>query len=597
MTKRKKETQFQGNSICPGIAIGQPFLFSITEGQIPNFQILKEEVEVEVSRFKTAIAATKEDLQSLKNKLQGEGAKEGADILETHLTLMEDSILTTNVEEKIREKKKNAESIFYEIINKLESQFADLEDSYFQERFADVADVARRVLKHLKNSASFSLADIPKNSVVFAKELSPSDTAEADRDKVIAFVTDEGGRTSHAAIIAKSKGIPFITGVSFDLIRPLKTSLVVVDGKKGKVILNPDKETLSHYENLQQQIEEYLKSVRTLAPLPTETEDGYSLSLSANVEGFSEVNHVKNIDGCGIGLLRSEYLCKFIGAKFPSEEDQFEVYKKVVEALSPRPVVIRTFDVGGDKFAELVNGHEENNPFLGCRAIRFMLREKEVFKTQIRALLRASAFGSLKILLPMISSVQELLSAKEIINEVKEDLTENGLIFSDDVKLGCMIEVPSAALTCDLLAKECDFLSLGTNDLVQYSLAVDRGNESLDYLYNPLDPSIIRLLKLVVSEANNHGIPVSACGEIAADPLFVPLFLGLGVQNLSVAIRHIPIVKKAIRRTTIVGACELVEHVLSLSSAKEIKEALEDFLYKNLSGTLLEKERETLSLI
>jgi phosphotransferase system enzyme I (PtsI) len=435
-----------------------------------------------------------------------------------------------------------------------------------------------------------TLADIPRNSIVFAQELAPTDTAEAKSGCVSAFVTEVGGETSHAAIMAKAKGIPYVASVDFQAFDAHKSRSVIVDGRTGDIILSPSSETLSKYRELKKQLNFHIKGLEKESGLQAETIDGYKVRLSANVEMLNDLECLKDFGSEGVGLFRSEYI--FLTCNdFPSEEEQFIAYRSIVESIKGFSVVIRTFDIGGDKFRDFEELRNEVNPFLGCRAIRFMLKEPEVFKCQLRAILRASAFGDVKILFPMISGLPELLEAKGLIEESKSELRSKGIPFSESVEIGCMIEIPSAAITCDLLAHECDFLSIGTNDLVQYSLAVDRGNQLMSYLYTPMHPCVIRLIKMVVSEGCRNGIPVSVCGEIAADPRFTSLLLGLGVRELSVAARFIPIVKNAIRNSSIVDSSHLAERVMTLPTDKEIQDLLtmeyqqsfpDDFLYNNL---------------
>ena len=417
---------------------------------------------------------------------------------------------------------------------------------------------------------------------MFAHELSPSDTAEANTDVIEAFVTRSGAETSHVAIMARAKGIPFVSNVDFPDLTRAVPSQVIVDGRSGLVIINPTAETLAHYEEERKQLKIQVKGLKLSGSLEAETIDGYKTHLSANIEMFNELDTLHQYGGEGVGLFRSEYL--FLAREvFPSEDEQFLVYRSIVEKVGGHPSVIRTFDIGGDKLGNFHMSRYEKNPYLGCRAIRLMLKERTVFKTQIRAILRASAFGEVSILFPMISDVLELREAKGVVEEAKQELLESGVPFARNIPIGCMIEVPSAAMTCDILAQECDFLSIGTNDLVQYSLAVDRGNPAMSYLYTPSHPSIVRLIKMVVDEGNRAEKPVSVCGEIAADPRYTPLLLGLGVHDLSVSSPALPVVKNVIRRLSIIEARALAEHILTLTTPIEIDEAL-DAAYKTLQS-------------
>ncbi|MBJ7449106.1 MAG: phosphoenolpyruvate--protein phosphotransferase [Parachlamydiales bacterium] len=573
MAGRSKEIRLKGSPICAGIAIGKPYLFSFTQENVPEFSIASEEVEEEISRYRRALLRSKNEVQQLKKQLEYEGAWEGAAILDSHLQIMQDPSMTTKIEQEIRLTLKNTESIFQAAIKAYELKFKKITDKVFRERLIDIHDIARRILRYLRESVHITLADVPSNSVVFAHELAPSDTAEANRQSIEAFVTQNGGETSHAAIMAKAKGIPFVASVNFPVLDSVKCNCVIVDGCRGDVILNPTKSTLLKYKQLREQLITQFDTLAQTGNLEAETIDGYKVRLSANVEMFNELDMLHEYGGNGIGLFRSEYLF-LTQDSFPSEEEQYHVYCRMVENMRGLPVVIRTFDIGGDKFGKLQRTRGEDNPFLGCRAIRLMLKERETFKSQLRAIVRASAHGDVSILFPMVSGLPELMEAKSVLKEVQEELRRNDFVMADKLKVGCMIEVPSAAITCDALAKECDFLSIGTNDLVGYSLAVDRGNPAMSYLYSPTHPSVIRLIKMIVVEGNRNGIPVTVCGEVAADPRYTSLLLGLGVHELSVASRYLPLVKQAIRYTSIVDASQLAEDILAMATAQEIQEAL-----------------------
>ena len=594
MATKSKEIWLKGTPICSGVAIGRPFFFTFMDEVVPEFAIAVDEVEDEVNRYQRALSRSRQDVMRLQRQLEVEGALEGAAILGTHLQIMQDPLITTNIEAQIRETRKNTEFIFQAEIAKYEERFNRISDKFFRERFKDIQDISHRIMGHLRKSVRMSLAEIPRNSVVFASDLVPSDTAEAKSSQVSAFVTEAGGETSHAAIVAKAKGIPYVASIDFRAIDGFKGAQVIVDGRSGDVILNPTRQTLAKYRGFQKRLQDRYKVYIKGGALEPETMDGYSVRLSANIEGPNDLNRLNRYGGHGVGLFRSEYM--FLGRdRFPTEEEQFETYTTLVNKLKGKPLVIRTFDVGGDKFGDLEHLEEEMNPFLGCRAIRFMLRERDLFTAQLRAILRASALGPIKIMLPMISGYPELREAKDLIIEVQEQLRSEGADFDENIKVGCMIEVPSAAITCDILAKECDFLSIGTNDLVQYSLAVDRGNQSMSYLYAPTHPGVIRLIRMIVREANRNEIPVSICGEIAADPRFTSLLLGLGVHELSVAPRYIPVVKNAIRMTNIVSSHQLSERVLRMSTAEEIEEAIQTEYHKQVPAISLE-EAATLGL-
>lgn len=577
MKLKTKEIQLKGTPICRGIAIGKPFFFAFVDDSIPEFSIDPKDIDLEVNRYKKAVIYAKEEMQRLKNQLEQERIIEGAAIMDAHQEMMQDPLLNYEVEKLIRSSKKNAEFAFQSVINSYSQKFGSITDPFFRERFNDIQDISRRIMGFLKESVQLNLADIPIGSIVFAKDFSPSDIAEVNKTHVTALISEIGGGiTSHAAIVAKAKGIPFVASVEFGSLFLEADTVVIVDGRSGDIIINPTKDTLIRYGQLLRSLNEQLVRLETNGKLKPETFDGYTIRLSANLDMVIEAEKLMEYGGCGVGLFRSEHV--FLSKEnFPTEEEQYSVYKSVVEKIQGFPIVIRTFDIGGDK---LFQGKyaEESNPYLGCRAIRLLLKEREVFKTQLRAILRASLHGEVSIMFPMVSALSELQEAKAMVREVESDLRAQGQPINP-VRIGCMIEVPSAAIISDLLAKECDFLSIGTNDLVQYALAVARDNHGMRALYTPAHPSVIRLIKLIVSEASFLNVPVSLCGEVAADPRYTALLLGLGVNELSVASRYIPLIKNTIRNISIVEASQLAEKVLSLTLASEI-EALLDKEYK-----------------
>ena len=572
--KMAKELCLRGYPICPGIAIGKAFFFAHAEEKVPEFSVKKEDIDSEVARYYAALKSSRRDLLSMQRKLKREGGSEAVDILRAHLEITHDPLMTRKVESEIRKKGKNSESVFTAVIGEYQERFSKISDSFFQERIQDFQDISRRIIRHLNKNEEVTLADLKEPVIVFAHELLPSDTAESKSECIDAFVTRSGSETSHVAIVARARGIPFVSKVDFP---PLDGDfIVVVDGESGAVVINPSKATLSYYKKEQKKLKKVAKGLQKSSSLEARTSDGFSVAISANVEMFEELANFEHYGGEGVGLFRSENL--FLAKDgFPTEEEQFVVYRALVEKMNGAQSVIRTFDIGGDKLGDLYPSRIEKNPFLGCRAIRLMLKERTAFLKQIRAILRASAFGDASILIPMISGVIELRQTKELIEEAKEDLRKRGVPFDENIRVGCMIEIPSAVITVDLLLKECDFLSIGTNDLVQYSLAVDRGNPAMSYLYTPAHPSIIRMIHHVVQEGKRVGKPVALCGQIASDLRFIPLLLGLEVKELSVCLPSIPQVKDVIRRSCFVSAQKLAERVLNLETYLEVEEALEDF--------------------
>jgi phosphotransferase system enzyme I (PtsI) len=568
-----KEIHINGTPICRGIAIGTLAVFTRQEHLVPEFTLSPDRIELEIIRFRQALSKGKSEVKVLQERLRKDRVVEGVAILDGHLQIMEDPMITTEVEEQIRSLKKNAEHVFESIIKKFKERFESIEDPFFRERFKDIEEISRRIFNHLSNSVRVPLDYIPPNSIVLANDLTIFDTAEIDDSRACAFITKHGGVASHAAIVAKGKGIPYVSSVDLEKIHGAIGSSAIVDGRTGRIIINPSDATLAKYTGIKEQLHEHFTSLSKKGGLQSETYDGYRIQLCANVDLLGDLDTLQQFRGHGIGLLRTE--SEYVGAKtLPSEEEQYALYRQFVERMVPETIVIRTFDFGGDKFLPRQHQKQESNPFLGFRAIRLMLKERELFKIQLRAILRAATHGRVHLMFPMISSVAELMEAKEILEEAKFELRKKGIDYPADMKIGCMIEVPSAAMTADLLAKECDFLSIGTNDLVQYTLAVDRTNSNLNYLYAPAHPAILRLIRYVVGAANGYGVPVAICGEVASDPRFTPILLGLGVSELSVAPRSLPRIKNAIRNTSIVTASRQAEYALSLSSSAEIEHFL-----------------------
>jgi phosphotransferase system enzyme I (PtsI) len=444
----------------------------------------------------------------------------------------------------------------------------------------DLIDVSRRILGHLQLLSRVRMSEIPHNSVVLTHELVPSETVEASSSLISAFVTAAGGVTSHAAIIARAKGIPYVANVDIRLLKKIELQSIIVDGSEGLVIINPSKQNLKKYQEIKKGYLETYKKLKHSVHLKGETIDGYEIRIFANIENPKEIELLHKNGAAGVGLFRSEYL--FLARRqFPQEEEQFEIYKKMARSLRGRPLVVRIFDVGGDKKVDLLPEDRdskyfmaignEQNPALGCRAIRFLLRYPEILKTQLRAILRASRYGEIHILIPMVSDVSELREVRQMIDQIQTSLRKEGVKVAKEIPVGCMIEVPSSVIMCESLAKEADFLSIGTNDLVQYVLAADRSNPNISDLYFSTHPSILRLIRMVVLAANRVRKPVILCGECAADPNMIPILMGLGIREFSVSARHIPLVKHTIRKWRILEACKLAEAAFEHSSAQELK--------------------------
>lgn len=573
MKLKTKEIRLQGTKISPGMVLGKAAFFFLTPLEVKEVTLSKGEVASEVGRFREALFHSKKEIEQLKETLREENAIDGVSVLEAHLHLLEDPEIIPLVENEIERKQKNAAYIFDRVIDDFRVKFYALDDPFFRERFKDLEDVSRRILGYLNSQPKVSFLSFPENCVIFAKEISASDAAESNPNHIKAFVTELGGSTAHAAIVARAKGIPYISNLPLDLSLISEGDTVIVDGHSGQLIINPSEETLRAYEAALRHSHQQTLKLEELAAFKAETFDGVEVRLSANIEVPDELDQLHNHRGSGVGLFRSEYL--FLAKdSFPSEEEQFAIYKRLVDGMRGLPCVIRTFDLGGDKVMVGQKALGEAPSFLGCRAIRFCLKEKGLFKAQLKAILRASAFGNVKVMFPMVSSLRELREAKALLLEARHELLSQGVALGDPIPVGCMVEVPSAAIIADLLVKECDFVSIGTNDLVQYSLAVDRTDHTMSRDYTPTHPSVLRLIRLVAQEAANRGIPVSVCGEMAADPKYTALLLGLGINELSVSLRFLPIVKQTVRQTSIVEAYALAEKALHLSTSEEIDQLL-----------------------
>ncbi|MBI3011725.1 MAG: phosphoenolpyruvate--protein phosphotransferase, partial [Candidatus Omnitrophica bacterium] len=537
---------------------------------VPRRPITEDHVPAEVLRFEEALIKTRHQILDIQKRLSDDLGQEHAEILNAHLLVLEDQALREEIINSLKNQLLNVETIFNDVIRRHLKAFSRTDDEYLRERTADIEDVRRRVLRNLLGKQPDTLAQLGEPVVVVARDLSPSETAQMHKRHVLAFVTDIGGRTSHTAIMAKSLEIPAVVGAEVATRRIQKSEFVIVDGTRGEVIVDPDPQTIQRYELEQRRHQEVNRQLLHLKDLPAETLDHHTVVLSANIELPEEVPSVIAHGADGIGLFRTEFLY-LNRLDFPSEEEQYEAYHTVAEQLRPHPVIIRTMDLGGDKFFSPLHLPSEMNPFMGWRAIRFSLARPDLFRVQLRAILRASACGNLKMMYPMISGLEELRRANEILNAVKEELAREGVPFSEQLEVGAMIEVPSAALTCDLLAGEVDFFSIGTNDLIQYSLAVDRVNEKIAYLYEPTHPAILRLVKQVIDVGHAANIWVGMCGEMAGEPPLSLLLLGLGLDEFSTSPVQLPIVKQIIRSVEYSFAQSVIQEALKLRTGKEVE--------------------------
>lgn len=564
-----KTTTLKGIAASPGIVIGKAFVLDSEEMSIPQRAIKETGVAKEIIRFQDALTQTRAEIQKIRDQITQEISKEHGDIFNAHLMVLEDRAIIEEVMERIKKEKLSAEYIFSQVLKKYVQSFLKIDDEYLRERVSDISDVGRRIIRHLVGDQRASLSEIKDKVIIVAYDLSPSDTAVMHRKNVIGFSTDIGGRTSHTAIMAKSLEIPAVVGLE-NATRQIRTGdTLIVDGIHGVVVLNPTPSEVQKYKAEHAKFSEFSRSLKKFKDLPCITSDGRRVELAANIELPEEVTSVISHGADGIGLYRSEFLY-MNRADLPSEDEQYQAYKKVLAALAPKPVIVRTFDLGGDKFLSHLEMPHEMNPFLGWRAIRFCLASPVIFKTQLRAILRASAHGKLRMMYPMISGVGELRQANKMLDEVKVDLRAKKIAFDEKMEVGAMIEIPSAALTCDILAREVNFFSIGTNDLIQYALAVDRINERIAYLYEPAHPAVLRLLKTVIDAGHSKQIWVGICGEMSGDPIFTPVLVGLGMDEISTSPVMVPEIKKIIRSISYREAQEIANYVLTLTTGADV---------------------------
>lgn len=564
---------FDGLGVSPGVVLGPAHVIEPQGFETESYPLKPEEVELEIERFHRALDQARDEVQELGRTVAERIDAQQAAIFEAHHTLLSDPLLIDRTLERIRQDRKNAEFVFWRVTHDIGEQLSALGDAYFSERTHDIYDVARRVLKFLTLSKHPGSSAIPAGAIIVAIDLGPSETAQLQRDRIAGFVTSAGGPTSHTAIMAKALALPAVVGLDLITHYVRNNDFLILDGTEGKVILNPTDEMIAYYRELAEEYERGRANLTTLRDLPAETLDGARVRLEANIEFANELDLVLNMGAEGIGLFRTEYF--FIGREcLPTEEEQEAAYFKVLQALGDTPVVFRTLDVGGDKIAaNLAVGHEAN-PFLGLRALRLCLAHPELFRLQLRPMLRAARGKDLYILLPMVSCIDEVIKAKAIIREVYERLEEEGAEMPASVKVGAMVEIPSAALQADVLAREVDFFSIGTNDLVQYTLAVDRVNKLVGHLYHETHPAVLQLIAEVVRAGRQHNKPVTVCGEMAGDPMLSLLLLGLGVRTLSMSPSLIGAVKKSVRSVEMSYLTAMAEELLKLASPIEVREAL-----------------------
>jgi phosphotransferase system enzyme I (PtsI) len=569
---RSEVRTYKGVGVSPGIAIGRAVIVEKRVASVYRVPIREEEVESEVLRFRESLAKTREELLDLKAKVSRSMGEEYAQIFEAHAMIVGDASFADKVQQKIESEGVNAEWALAEVQEELQARFNSFEDDYLRERVADVKDVAERVLVNLQGVAHHDLSEIKHDVIIIADDLTPSDTIHFNRRPIVGFATEVGGRTSHTSIIAKSLFMPAVIGVPRLTKIVDNDELIIVDGYEGSVVVNPTPAMVQEYqgrESRHAEAEQRLLENRNLAAV---TKDNRKVSLQANIELVEELDDANKFGAEGIGLYRSEFLYISTSPDLPTEEEHFNIYRKLAEAVAPNWCIIRTFDLGGKKLAREIMGSKEDNPVLGLRALRLCMQHRDMFKTQLRALLRASAHGKIKIMFPLVSGVQELRQVKTLVREIRTELDEQGVAYNKELQIGIMIEVPSAAVIADLLATEADFFAIGTNDLIQYSLAIDRGNENVSYLYEPLHPGILRLVKGVIDAGKRAGIPVEMCGEMASDPIYAIVLLGLGLEIFSMNPSSIPVIKNVIRSVRYKDCKRIADIALQKKTAQEIEE-------------------------
>jgi len=569
----------EGIGVSPGVAIGRVFVVDTDHRRVSRREIAPEDVASELSRFEAAITSSIADLNAVHAEAERQMGREAAKVFLFHLGMLQDRSLVDPMRALIAEERLSAEYAVSSVFRKWAERFGAMHDSAFTTKVNDIFDLSERVLGHLAGDRQSTLGTLTEPTVVIGGELTPSQTAAFDRTKVLAFATEFGGKTGHTSIVARALGLPAVVGAGGVLEAALHGSRALVDGERGLVILDPDEATLERYRVYAVSDEARRVSLAELTDKPAVTTDGVTIELLGNIEFPEEIPTVLGNGGVGIGLYRTEFLY-LTGDSEPSEDDHLDAYLACLRLLEGRPLTIRTVDLGADKYTQERATIPERNPFLGLRSIRYCLQRMPMFKTQLRAILRASAHGPLKIMFPLITSVGELRHARMIVRDVMEDLAEEGVPFDRDLDIGMMVEVPSAAVMADVFAKEVDFFSIGSNDLIQYTLAVDRGNERVANLYTPMHPAVIRLIRDVVRAAGRKQIPVSCCGESAGEIDFAVLLIGLGVRTLSVTASALPALKRVIRGVSIAQCERAAKRAVSFDSEVQVAAYLRDRVRK-----------------
>ncbi len=585
-----------GIPVSAGISIGQAYLLGEDHYcLIPMQNISKDLVEQEAERLKQAFEKALEELKRIRETIPVEQSEHVA-ILDVHIMILNDPKLLSTTQRYIHEMHLNAEWALEKGVTEIEKRFEVIDDDYFRERAQELRLLTRRVKNQLIGSPE-SIKPITSRVILLANNLTPADTAELDASKIMAFATVQGAKTSHVAILARTLEIPAVAGVEGLLTAVQDGDIIIIDGLKGHVVVSPDDDELTQYSDLKYHFEHYRKEVMRHRDLPAVTTDGHKIELFANIELFEEVSAVFDYAGDGVGLYRTEY--SYLNrSDLPSEEELFEEYRDLASILAPRSLIIRTLDAGGDKIGQGFEHLEEENPALGLRAVRFCLRYKDIFKTQLRAILRAAQLENVSLMFPMISGTSELREIKKILEETKTELREQSIPFGENMAVGIMMELPSAVMIADILAKEVDFFAIGTNDLIQYSLGIDRTNKYVAHLYQPLHPALIRSLKFIVDAGHANGITVSMCGEMASDPYCLPVLVGMQVDSLSLNPQSIPAIKKILRNLSLHECSNLMERILESDSVSKNNQLIRDNIFKKFPdelmfySSMLEREEE-----
>ena len=590
------EKILHGVPVSVGISIGRAYLLGQGHYCLAPMQSISQElVDLELARLQHAFDQALDSLREIRSQIPKEQSDHAA-ILDTHIMVLQDPKLRRATEHYIRDMHLNAEWALEKGVADIERSFQGIEDEYFRARVQELRLLTMRVMNQLLGNKN-SIKPITSRVILIAHDLSPADTVELDVSKIMAFATAQGGRTSHVAILARTLEIPAVVGVEDLESSVADNEFVIVDGFRGQIVIDPDEKELTYYTDLKYSFEAYQKEVMRKLDLPAETRDGFRVQLHANIELFEEVSKVLDYAGDGVGLYRTEYSYLY-RTELPTEQELVEEYRDLASILYPRRVVIRTLDAGGDKLGHGFEQYDEANPVLGLRAVRFCLRHQDIFKTQLRAILRASQVGNMSLMFPMISGLGELREVLAVLDQAKSELMEEGLPFDPQVPVGIMIELPSAVMIADILAKHVDFFSIGTNDLIQYSLGIDRTNKYVSHLYQPLHPALLRSIKQVVDAGHKAGIEVSMCGEMASDPYCLPILMGMHVDSLSLNPQSIPWIKRILRKLTKEECSELLSQVLSLDSVSASNKLVRESIFKRFPdelqfySSILEQEEE-----